>query len=588
MTFANIYHRSSDNYCYPLDKDNLIINLKTGYDIERVYLHYGDPFKSGIMGGSEQWNGKRQEIIYKKRLPYHLWWTTTVKPEFKRCRYCFELIDNEGNTYFYFEDKIYSEEELKKLHHGVQYFSFPWMNEVDINKVPEWVNRTLWYQIFPERFCNGDSKLDPKGVLPWAGPDTPVKNDQFYGGDLVGLTNKLKYLQELGVTGLYLTPINESPSSHKYDTIDYLTVDQHFGDATIMKQMVSKAHELGIKVMLDGVFNHLGSHSMQWRDVVEKGPDSAYYDWFMVNEWPFDEKGGNAHKGKYYTFAFHDKMPKLNTSNPKVREYIINICAFWIKEYDIDAIRLDVANEISHRLCKEMRIALKEIKPDVYILGEVWNDSITWLRGDEFDAVMNYPLRETIFSFWLEENYTKKQFEEDINQCYTQYMQQTNDVLFNLLDSHDTERISNRIAEADKIYQQLAVLYTMPGSPCIYYGTEVLLKGAHDPDCRRCMPWQQIEEGLYDESIGIIRKLMHLRKNEDLFRSRNFHFTDNIPNDRVLEYIKIDDYDHDKMAVILNCSKESIKIDMPAGEILFSNLYKEEILQPNGILIYRI
>lgn len=588
MTFASIYHRSLDNYCYPLDKDNLIINLKTGYDIEKVYLHYGDPFSEGIMGGNEQWTGKREELVYKKKLPYQLWWTTTVQPEFKRCRYYFELINKQGSTYFYFEDKVYSEAELKGLNHGVQYFCFPWMNEVDINKVPEWVNRTLWYQIFPERFCNGDSKLDPEGVLPWAGPDTAVKNEQFYGGDLVGLTNKLEYLQELGVTGLYLTPINESPSSHKYDTIDYLTVDRHFGNKEIMKQMVGKAHELGIRVMLDGVFNHLGSHSMQWKDVVEKGTSSPYYDWFMVNEWPFDQKGGNAHKGKYYAFAFNDKMPKLNTSNPKVRQYIIDICAYWIKEYDIDAIRLDVANEISHRLCKEMRIALKSIKPDLYILGEVWNDSISWLRGDEFDAVMNYPLRETISAFWLEQNNTKRQFEEAINHCYTLYMQQTNDVLFNLLDSHDTERISNRICEADKIYQQLVVLYTMPGSPCIYYGTEVLLKGAHDPDCRRCMPWQQIDEGKYQESIELVKKLMRLRKNEYLFRSRNFHFTDQIDNDRILEYIKIDDYDHDKMAVILNCSNEEILLEQPVGEILFSNLYEAGIIKPNGALIYRI
>jgi len=352
--------------------------------------------------------------------------------------------------------------------------------------------------------------------------------------------------------------------------------------------MVQKAHELGIKVMLDGVFNHLGSYSTQWKDVIEKGPKSEYYDWFMVNEWPFDQKGGNAHKGKYYAFAFNDRMPKLNTSNVKVREYIISICAFWVKEYDIDAIRLDVANEISHRLCKEMRIALKAIKPDIYILGEVWDDSMNWLRGDEFDAVMNYPLREAISSFWLEEDYTKKAFEETINRCYTLYMQQTNDILFNLLDSHDTERISNRIPEKNKIHQQLAVFYTMPGSPCIYYGTEVLLKGAHDPDCRRCMPWQQIEEGKYDEDIAVVKRLMQLRKNEYLFRSRNFHFTNEIKNDRVLEYIKIDDYDHDKMAVILNCSKKPVEIKKPVGEILFDILYEDKVLQPNGVLIYKL
>ena len=229
---------------------------------------------------------------------------------------------------------------------------------------------------------------------------------------------------------------------------------------------------------------------------------------------------------------------------------------------------------------------MKELNSDIYILGEVWNDSINWLRGDEFDAVMNYPLGNAISDFWLEESYTKRDFEEDINRCYTLYMQQTNDVLFNLLDSHDTERISNRTPNKDKVYQQLTVLYTMPGCPCIYYGTEVLLKGSHDPDCRRCMPWKEIEEGKYDKSLDIVRALTGLRKNELLFRSRNFHFTNEFDNERILEYIKIDDYDNEKIAVVLNCSEEDLEIEK--DKVLFSNLYKSNKLKPNGILIYKL
>ena len=307
----------------------------------------------------------------------------------------------------------------------------------------------------------------------------------------------------------------------------------------------------------------------------------------MVNEWPFDPMSWNAKAGKYYSFAFNDKMPKLNTSNPEVRKHIIDICEYWVKEYGIDGIRLDVANEVSHRFCKELRIRMKALKPDLYILGEVWNDSIGWLRGDEFDAVMNYPLGNAISDFWLEESLNKREFEEEINRCYTLYMQQTNDVLFNLLDSHDTIRISTKIKDVDKIYQQLAVLFTMPGSPCIFYGTEILLKGGYDPDNRHCMPWKEIEEGKYDEHLSFVRRLTKLRKEEELFRSRNFHFTNSIQNERVLEYIKIDDYDNRKIAVILNCSKESTQVN-PTGDILLSHLYNEGKLQPGGILIYRL
>lgn len=583
MDFQAVYHRSIDNYCYPLNKDELIINLKTGYDVEKVFLHYSDPFENGIMGNQEGFRGIREEIPFKKELKHQIWWTTTVKPQFKRCSYFFELQVKEL-SYFYFEDGIYSSEDLKGLNHGMQYFMFPWMNSADINITPAWVNDTIWYQIFPERFCNGDASINPPWVLPWAGPDEVVTNQAFYGGDLRGIINKLPYLKALNISGIYLTPINESPSSHKYDTINYFKIDPYFGDHEVMKELVNTAHELGIKVMLDGVFNHVGCYSQEWQDVIKKGVESRYYDWFMVNKWPFNLEGGNAHKGNYYSFAFNDDMPKLNTNNPEVIKYLLSICEYWVKEYEIDGIRLDVANEISHYFCKALRTFLKEIKPDLFILGEVWHDSISWLRGDEFDAVMNYPLSEAISTFWLEEDYTKKNFEHAINNCYTRYMQQTNDVLFNLLDSHDTIRLSTKIPNKDKVYQQLAVLFTMPGSPCIYYGTEVLLKGSHDPDNRRCMPWEKIEQGKYDEELSIIKELMRLRKEEPLFRSRNFHFTNMIDHSRVIEYMKIDDYDKERISIMLNGSKEDISV-VTQGKIIFSHLYEENTLKANGILI---
>ena len=587
MEFHNVYHRSSDNYCYPLNTEDLIINLKTGYEVEQVFLHHGDPFINGILGSANRWEGKREEIVYKKSLKYGLWWTTTVQPTFKRCRYFFELITVEGQVYYYFEDLLCTKEELEKLHHEPTYFVFPWMNEIDINQTPKWVNETIWYQIFPERFCNGDSSINPKNVLPWAKPSQEVKNNQFYGGDLRGIINKLPYLKELNISGLYLTPINESSSTHKYDTTDYLSIDPHFGTKETMVELVHKAHELGMKVMLDGVFNHLGKGAKEWQDIVKNGPQSKYYDWFMIKEWPFNENEWNTKKGRYYSFAFDDKMPKLNTNNPEVRSHIINICEYWVKEYGIDGIRLDVANELSHHFCKELRIRMKALKPDIYILGEVWTDSINWLRGDEFDAVMNYPLGNAISDFWLEDSYTKQDFEQDINRCYTLYMQQTNDVMFNLLDSHDTIRMSTKTPDVNKIYQQLTVLFTMPGSPCIFYGTEVLLPGKHDPDCRRCMPWKEIEQGAYKEHLAFVKKLTQLRKEESLFRSRNFHFTNHIDNDRVIEYIKIDDYDAKKMMVVLNASSKPTEIKLE-GNVLFAYQYENKVLDIGGILILQL
>ena len=350
---------------------------------------------------------------------------------------------------------------------------------------------------------------------------------------------------------------------------------------------MKEAHKRGIRVMLDGVFNHSGYYFAPWQDVLAKGPESEYYDWFMINEWPFDENGQAAKKKQYYTFAFFDSMPKINTNNPKVRKYFVDICANWVENYGIDGIRLDVANEVSHRFCKELHARVKEINPDIYILGEIWHNALPWLRGDEFDAVMNYPLGQSIKDFWIDKSLTNEDFEYTINRCYTSYMQQTNDVLFNLLDSHDTKRLRSDVKNLDEYFAQIAVLFAMPGSPCIYYGTEIAMEGSYDPDCRRCMPWSDIEAGKYAERSRIISTLIHLRRQEPLLKSRNFHF----PNDyaayrRVIQFQKVD-FPDCYVEVLINCCEEDVEV-VPQGEILLERHYIDSTLLSNGILIRRI
>ena len=453
-------------------------------------------------------------------------------------------------------------------------------------KTPDWLKNGTMYQIFPDRFCNGDHSIDPEDVVPWR-EHGRVKNEECFGGDLAGITSKLDYLQNLGINGLYLTPINESPSNHKYDTTDYTKIDPRFGDEETLIHLVEEAHKRGIRVMLDGVFNHCGYYFAPWQDVLEKGPESEYYDWFMINEWPFDRNGKAAKKKQIYTFAFYDGMPKINTNNPEVRKYFVDICANWVEHYGIDGIRLDVANEVSHRFCKELHARVKEINPDIYILGEIWHNALPWLRGDEFDAVMNYPLGQSIKDFWIDKSLTNEDFEYTINRCYTSYMQQTNDVLFNLLDSHDTKRLRSDVKNLDEYFAQIAVLFAMPGSPCIYYGTEIAMEGSYDPDCRRCMPWKDIEAGKYAERSKIIATLIHLRRQEPLLKSRNFHF----PNDyakykRVIQFRKVD-FPDCYVEVIINCCEEDVEVEQQ-GEILLARHYIDSTLLSNGVLIRRI
>ena len=583
MEFTGVYHKTSEQMSYALNEDELVINLKTGYDVKQVFIHYGDPFEAGILGGNEKWTGKRKEIVYKKRLPHQIWWTTTLVPPYKRCKYYFEL-HTEDQVWYYLEDGFLTEEQINLEGRMLQCFIVPWMNPADVNRTPEWVNDTVWYQIFPDRFCNGTPEKTDPAITPWQ--TGKVTNKERYGGNLEGIRQKLPYLRELGVTGLYLNPIMEAESNHKYDTTDYTRIDPAFGDDRVMRALCREAHENGIRIMVDAVFNHCGRKFGPWLDVQEKGRDSAYADWFMIHDWENLNRHADTRDGRFFSFAFADGMPKLNTNNEEVISYFCKVCEDWVKKYDIDGIRFDVGNEVSHRFLKRIREHLKTLKPDIYLLGEIWHDASQWLQGDEYDSVMNYPLLSGIHDFFLDESLGKEEFEYMVNRCYTMYMQQNNNVMFNLLDSHDTERLMNRFHDLDLFYQQLAVLFTLPGSPCIYYGTEIAMEGGFDPDCRRCMPWDEIDSEENRKRISEMKKLIHMRRTEEACRSLHFHFPDQYENRRCVEYIKLDAQNR-KLEVVLNCSGEEVEAE-PGGDILFSRNYRNNILGPKGTLIRKI
>ncbi len=583
MNISAIYHTSTDNFCYPLNKDELVINIQTGYDIDKVELVYGDPFDHGIFGGSDSWNGNKLEITQTYKLETHKLWQAIIKPQYKRCRYHF-ILHSKDEIMYMLEDRFMSEEDFKAYNGRRQDFFFPWMNPADIITPASWVNNTIWYQIFPDRFCNS-GKNTGKKFKKWSAPDQKVTNLDYFGGDIKGIKSKLDYLKNLGITGIYFTPMTLGKSVHKYDTADYMSIDNDFGTDEDMKHLVSEAHKRGIRVMLDGVFNHSGKDFKPWLDVLENGEKSEYYDWFMINKAP--KKVGmltnNARKGNYYTFAFFDGMPKLNTNNQKVVDYFIDVCTHWVRDFDIDAIRLDVANEISHDFCKQLRKALFKLKPDFYICGEIWHNSMPWLRGDEFDSVMNYSLQESIDSFWANKNITSLDFEHQINRCINMYPQQVNNVMFNLLDSHDTMRLITRCKNNEDIfYQKLCTLFAMNGTCCIYYGTEVALEGGYDPDCRRCMPWNEIENGNYDITIKNVKSIIAMRKEYDELRSGKIRFLDS-KNDRVIIFEKYSD--KRAIKIILNCSDCEINIDTNYSDILFSRGFSNNKLAINGVAV---
>ena len=581
MNLAAISHRSVSPDAYALNENEIVINLQTGKDITAVSINHDDPFAGGATGFAA-WDGIGESMILRRELKHHYQWSITLRPRYKREQYYFSVTDGK-ETLFLFEDGFYTAAQANKPGRLRQYFKFPWLNPGDVFTPPQWVCDTVWYQIMPDRFRRGNMAAKRFPLRKWEDPKN-IHFWDFYGGDLRGITEKLPYLQELGITGIYMTPIFLSSSNHKYNTFSYDVIDPDFGTEEDLIALVDKAHTLGIRVMLDAVFNHSGTEFPQWQDVVEKGPESPYWDWFFVQQWPLPKliKGS---KDKFHSFAFTGMMPKLNTNNPAVTAYCLERCKRWVENWNIDGIRFDVGNEVSHAFLQTLNAGLKAIKPDIFLLGEIWHDSLPWLQGNEYDSTMNYPLLECLHNFHLDKQ-DARELEFALNRVYSMYPEQLNQVLFNFLDTHDTMRVLNRCGgDKDAFFQQLTLLMTLPGSACIYYGTEIALEGGDDPDCRRPMPWHRIEQGEFDQEIRQVSELIRLRKAYPQLRRGHIlwrHFSE-VP--RLVCYGRRIDEDY-VVAVYLNA--DSRPVSVLSENVLFSRGLKAGFLAPGGVAIVRL
>lgn len=276
MCFVGIYHRCCNTDCYGLDENELIINIKTNKNITTVNLIHEDPYINGP-SGRRPWYGVKDSMHIVRELKESLIWTISVFPKFKRLQYYFEVVCGDEIRYL-LEDGLYTADEINICGIMKQYFKYAWMNPSDIYNVPKWVVDTFWYQIMPDRFCRHKDSPFEKKFVDWECTDN-MEYTTFYGGNIAGITSKIPYLHELGINGIYLTPIFESNSNHKYNTIDYRKIDFDFGTEEDFKKLVDVAHRNGIKVMIDAVFNHSGREFFAWKDVVKNGKSSKYYEW---------------------------------------------------------------------------------------------------------------------------------------------------------------------------------------------------------------------------------------------------------------------------------------------------------------------
>ncbi|MCL2051517.1 MAG: glycoside hydrolase family 13 protein [Lachnospiraceae bacterium] len=499
MNKEAVLHTPSSKYCFALNENTVILRLRIARtdEVDSVSVIYG---------------GKYDFYMKQKRLPLtkaytdnlFCYYQTELKLDDIRLVYIFEIAHNKEITY-YSEDGLTDTFDFKFNYFNA--FQLAYINAIDVHREVPWMKRAVFYHIFIDRFFIGDTEKDDEYInLKW-GESPGIYS--FAGGDLKGITKKLDYLSSLGINVLYLTPVFCSLSNHKYDISDYFKIDRQFGSNEDFKELIDKAHQNGIRIVIDAVFNHCGEDLKQFADVVKNGKSSPYFDWFILN-------GDNPIKEplNYECFAYCDHMPKFNTSNLELQKHLLEITSYWM-EYGIDGWRLDVSDEVSHNFWRKFREHVKGINKDCVIIGENWHDANPFLLGDQYDSIMNYAFTKACYDFFADNLIDAKGFAERLSGLLMRNSTQVNKMMLNILDSHDTHRFLTLVkGNTDKLICALSVTFMYVGAASIYYGTEIGLEGGHDPDSRRTFDWQKVDEK--DQLFKIIKGLASLKENEVL------------------------------------------------------------------------
>ncbi len=373
--------------------------------------------------------------------------------------------------------------------------------------VPDWIHSAVFYQIFPDRFANGDPGNDPPNVEPWGAPPNLYG---FQGGDLQGVLNRLDYLLDLGVNALYLNPIFMASSNHRYNTYDYYRIDPKLGSLENFTALIETVHQRGMRVILDGVFNHCGRGFFAFDDLTENQEHSPYRDWFHVRRFPIHPYGpGDA--DSYFGWWKLKSLPKFNTDNPQVKAYLMDVVRYWT-QMGIDGWRLDVPNEIDDdAFWAEFRETVHSINPDAYLLGEIWKVDPRWVGPSHFDGLMNYPLREALVAFVSSESSSAAEFGQALQGLLEAYPRENVLAQYLPLGSHDTPRIHTLLhGDLRKLRLMFLIQFIFPGIPAIYYGDEIGMEGGKDPDNRRAFPW---DEASWDHELRKhVQRLVQLRR----------------------------------------------------------------------------
>lgn len=517
-------------YAFALDDTHYIFRLRTGKgEAESVRFYYAD---RAVMTPKLQFAPLPMEKFRTDR--YFDWYEIRLETRFERIAYYFEL-QNGVETLFYYGDCY----EMAGTPTRADYFQLPFNHRADRFAAPAWTRDAVVYNIFPDSFAAGKC-LAPNGAPPCR------------GGTVRGVTENLDYITSLGFNCIYLNPIFAARSYHRYDTLDYYRIDPHMGAEDDLRDLVRRAHALGIRVILDGVFNHVSSDHPFFRDVLEKGRASRYYSCFYaLPETPRLPAAGEL--PGYTCFSYVADMPKTNTADPFLRQYFCDVGAYWVRKFDVDGWRLDVANELDDGFLRAFRASVKAAKSDALIVGEVWENAAHYLGGDMLDSAMNYDFRRYCRRFFAEQTVDAETFDTNVSTLLLRYNENALFAQLNLLDSHDVSRFLS-LCGGKTERMELAVLLqmTFPGMPCVFYGDEKGLCGESEPEYRRPMAWDAsspLEEAY--------RRMIALRKTHPALRYGSFHTE--LACGGVYRYSRV--WNGTKITVAMNLGAEPVKAE---------------------------
>lgn len=540
MEYSAIFHDMDKRFSYAVDKDLFVIRVQVKKDdMKEVILHYEDKYIP------MERKDTRKTVPMKKVAvsQFHDYYEAQIKMHLICLRYFFEFTDTQGEKVYYGNYEF----DKECITNRDRMFDCPQnLREEEMFEVPEWAANKVVYQIFPSRFA-ATEPVDKE--LWYKAPITPM--DDLHG-NLRGIIEHMDDIQNLGIDVLYMTPIFQSNSCHKYDTTDYYQIDPSFGTTEDLKELVQKAHERGMKVVLDAVYNHTGREFFAFADILENGEKSKYRDWYFIDGFPLKSEWGEIPNFK--CFGYYGGMPKLNLKNPEVEKYITDVACYWIKECDIDGWRLDVGDEISHFFWKNFRKAVKAVKKDMLIIGEIWHYAGDFLEGDEWDTVMNYPFYLNLIDLLADEKITVSQFVQNLGYLKGRLHKNCYPLMWNLIDSHDTARFLH-LCNDNKKKQHLAAAFQLllPGMPMIYYGDEYAMPGANDPDCRRGMYWD--EEYQDKEMYEWYKRLIQVRKSHACIVEGEL--AGSVTEDEEGTVVLIRKNGEETIAMIFNCSSSA-------------------------------